>query len=154
MYLTHLFRSIGVLFAAAFFSAGACAQTAGDYGGDGKELELRKIMGELGKNMEAVTGAISREDWAAIAKIAPLIAEHPQPPASEKARILMFVGANAAKFKGYDQQTHKEARELEQAAVRNDGQGVIAAFSKLQNSCLACHQEFRKPFLEHFYRKR
>lgn len=37
------------------------------------------------------------------------------------------------------------------AATRGDGQAVIAAFAKVQQGCLACHQSFRKPFTEHFY---
>ena len=55
---------------------------------------------------------------------------------------------------GYDEKTHQAAQAVGQAATREDGQAVISAFAKLQNSCLACHQGFRKPFLEHFYDKR
>jgi cytochrome c556 len=28
---------------------------------------------------------------------------------------------------------------------------VIAAFQSVQTGCYGCHQEFRKPFVEHFY---
>jgi len=41
-----------------------------------------------------------------------------------------------------------------QAVVRSDGQAVISSFATLQNSCLACHQSFPKPFVEHFYEQR
>ena len=41
--------------------------------------------------------------------------------------------------------------QLLRAVRRSDGQAVIASFETLQNSCLACHQDFRKPFVEHFY---
>jgi cytochrome c556 len=66
-------------------------------------------------------------------------------------RILSFIGADTGKFKGHDEKTHLAARALEQAAARSDGQAVISSFATLQNSCLACHQSFRKPFVEHFY---
>jgi len=89
-----------------------------------------------------------------VAKIAPWIAEHPQPPLGEKMRVLAFIGTDASKFESHDEITHQAARALEQVAARNDGQGVIAVFANLQNGCLACHQSFRKPFVEHFYGQR
>jgi len=114
-------------------------------------MQLRRIMQDLGKNMQTVTDGISREDWGLVIETAPLIADHPQPPFTERVRVLGFIGSNAGKFRGYDKQTHQAARDLEQAATQEDGQMVIAAFARLQNSCLDCHQSFRKPFLEHFY---
>lgn len=116
-----------------------------------KPLALRSIMQDLGKNMQAITGGISREDWKQVAKIAPLIADHPQPPLVEKVRILSFVGSDAGQFKVYDEKTSHAAQSLRQAATRQDGPVVVSAFATLQNSCLACHQSFRKPFKEHFY---
>ncbi len=119
-----------------------------------KPLALRKIMQDLGTNMQRITDGISREDWEAVARIAPLIGEHPQPPLLEKMRILKFAGSDAGKFKGYDEKTHAAAQTLQQAARRGDGRAVISAFATLQNSCLACHESFRKPFVEHFYGER
>ncbi|MEN9396576.1 MAG: hypothetical protein RLZ81_1106 [Pseudomonadota bacterium] len=114
-------------------------------------LALRKIMRDLGLNMQAITDGISRGDWALVAKVAPLIADHPQPPLGEKMRILSFVGTNMTKFKAYDNQTHEQAQEVGEAAKGKDGAGVILAFQKLQTSCYNCHTEFRKPFVAHFY---
>lgn len=114
-------------------------------------LALRKIMQDLGKNMQAITDGISREDWEQVEEISPQVANHPQPPFGEKIRILSFVGTDVSRFKGYDGKTHDAARALEDAARNKDGQAVISAFSTLQSACLACHQNFRKPFLEHFY---
>lgn len=118
---------------------------------ESKPLELRRIMQELGKNMQTVTDGISREDWALVAKTAPRIADHSKPPFSEKLRILSFVGSEVGKYRDYDKQTYDVAQAIGQAARQQDGQMVIAAFARLQNSCLACHQSFRKPFVEHFY---
>jgi cytochrome c556 len=42
---------------------------------------------------------------------------------------------------------------LGQAAANKDAQAVIAAFQTLQTACHACHRDFRKPFVEHFYGK-
>lgn len=123
-------------------------------GNTSEPMAMRKVMRELGKGMQAVTDGISREDWQLVVETAPRIAEHPRPPLEERVRVLAFVGGNAERFKELDEQTHQAAKTLEQAAKRGDGQAVIASFAALQNSCLACHQNFRKPFVEHFYGQR
>jgi cytochrome c556 len=114
-------------------------------------LELQKVMKELGKNMQVITDGISREDWELVAKTAPMIAEHPQPPLTEKMRIMSFMGSEMSKFKAFDGETHKTANGLEHAAHEKDGQKVIAAFQQVQTTCLNCHQAFRGKFVEHFY---
>lgn len=116
-------------------------------------LALQKVMKDLGKNMQTITDGISREDWALVAKIASLVADHPQPPLGEKMRILSFVGTDAGKFKDYDGETNEQAQVVGKAAKAKDGPGVILAFQKLQTNCYNCHSEFRKPFVEHFYGK-
>jgi cytochrome c556 len=112
-------------------------------------LAMRGIMQDLGRHMQTL--AISREDWALVEKTAPLIAQHPQPPLMEKTRILRFVGTEMGKYKSHDHKTHAAAHELAQAAKNKDGMAVIAAFQSVQTGCYGCHQEFRKPFVEHFY---
>lgn len=148
-YKTSLARIAATVLGLAATSIGA--QAWADVNAAAEPMELRRIMRELGKDMQAVTDGISREDWERVAKTAPKIAEHRQPPFAEKVRILAFAGRNTGRFKGFDEQTHQAAMSMEQAAKRGDGQAVIASFATLQNSCLACHREFRKPFLEHFY---
>ncbi len=145
------------LFKACLATAVAGALLAGAYplaraadADKAKPLALRKIMQDLGKDMQAITDGIAREDWVLVAKTAPRIANHPQPPMGERMRILAFVGSNAGSFKQYDKQTHLAASALGEAAVRSDGKAVISKFATLQGTCLACHQQFRKPFQEHF----
>lgn len=116
-------------------------------------LELQRVMKELGKNMQTITDGISREDWELVVKTAPMVAEHPQPPLAEKMRIMAFMGSDMSRFKANDGETHEAAKELEQAAREKNGQKVIAAFQKVQSSCLSCHQSFRARFVEHFYGK-
>ncbi|MEI6333918.1 MAG: cytochrome c [Methylococcaceae bacterium] len=150
----HFSKKIFAITAVSLISVGISIPTLAENASGVKPLELRRIMQELGKDMQAITDSISHEDWQQVAKIAPLIAEHPQPPLGEKMRILAFIGTDASKFESHDEITHQTARALEQVAARNDGSGVISAFATLQNSCLACHQSFRKPFVEHFYGQR
>lgn len=143
--------------AAALMMAGAAPAAdsqAPTKAGGVKPLALRKIMQGLDADMQAIAGGIAREDWPMIAKLAPRIAEHAQPPAAEQQRVLSFVGKDAEKFEHYDEQTHHAAEAMHEAAVRANGKGVIAAYATIQNTCLACHQSFRKPIVAHFYGQR
>lgn len=117
-------------------------------------MSLRTVMEKLGHDMEAVTGAISKEDWALITELAPKIANHAEPPMSEKVQILTWLGSDAGKFRSFDMQVQAAATEMGEAAKQADGQRVIEAFSKTQQSCLACHQNFRQPFVKRFYGER
>lgn len=60
-------------------------------------------------------------------------------------------GADATKFRNFDAQTHEAALAMKLAAASSDGKAVIQSFAHVQESCLGCHQAFRKPFVEHFY---
>lgn len=143
--------TLAATFALAFTHGSAVAETGAPAA---EPLALQSIMKELGRNMQAVTDGISREDWMLVEKTAPLIADHPQPPLAEKMRIMSFMGSNMGKFKAYDGETHQAAVTLGQAAANRDAQAVIAAFQTLQTACHACHRDFRKPFVEHFYGER
>lgn len=116
-----------------------------------KPLALHGVMQQLGRNMQDITGAISKENWALIAQLAPKIAHHPEPPLMEKMRILTWLGTDAGKFRALDRQVHQAATALGDSAKEGDGHAVIAAFSRVQQGCLACHQSFRKSFRKHFY---
>ena len=147
----HLLAGIVIIIASSqVFAESATNSTSSSDG----PLALRKIMQDMGKNMQTIAYGISREDWQLVEKTAPQIADHPQPPLSEKIRVLAFVGTDISKFKGHDEKTHEAARVLERSAAREDGYAVIADFATLQNTCLMCHQCFRKSFQEHFYGKR
>lgn len=119
-----------------------------------KPMALRAVMQQLDEDMQAVTSAIAREDWIKVGELAPQIGSHQQPPLREKTRILAWLGTHAGEFRGFDRQTHKAAQTMAAAAAQNDGEAVIAAFAKVQQSCLACHTNYRKSFQQHFYNQR
>ena len=114
-------------------------------------LALQGIMNDMGRNMRMIVDGLSREDYAVAEKAAQAIADHPQPPIGEKMRILGFVGGNTPRFKALDGETHANAMAVVSATKSGKGEDAIAAFHRLQSSCLACHQAFRKPFVAHFY---
>src|SRR3546814_12941302 len=92
-------------------------------------MGLRTVMKELGRNMEAVTGAISREDWALVEELAPGLAHHAQPPAMEKMRILKWPGADAGKIRTLDARVERAANDLAAAAAGGSGHAVSRAFA-------------------------
>lgn len=118
-----------------------------------KTTSLHVIMEKLGHDMEAVTAAISKEDWDQVAELATKIANHEEPEKSEKVEILTWLGNDAGKFRGFDLEVTEAATAMSEAAKEGDGLRVIETFSKTQQSCFACHQMFRKPFVEHFYKE-
>src|SRR3546814_20113383 len=72
----------------------------------------------------------------------------------EKMRILKWLGADAGKFRTLDARVERAANDMAAAAAGGNGQEVIRAFSEVQQACLACHQPFPKPFVEHFRDRR
>lgn len=116
-----------------------------------KPMALRGIMDQLGLDMQEVAGAIAREDWEAVAALAPRMTDHEEPPATEKVRILAWLGTDALKFRGHDKQVGEDAVRMGQAAGEGDGEAVIDAFADVQRSCLACHQAYRQDFVKRFY---
>ena len=127
------------------------AMTWADDSTDTPPLALRKIMQDMDKNMHIMADAISQKDWPLVARIAPLIADHRQPPFIEKMRIMGFVGTHIGKYKAYDGSIYEHAQAVGKAAKSNDGHGAMLMFRKLQESCDNCHNEFQKSFVAHFY---
>lgn len=127
------------------------AQTSDAERNTREPLVLRSIMQNLSTDMQRITDGIATENWPRVAEIALNVANHSQPPMQERLRIIQFIGGDAGRFKGYDQQAHEAATTLSEAAQREDGTVVIEAFAQIQNNCLGCHQNFRQPIQSHFY---
>ena len=115
-------------------------------------MVLRQIMQELDNNMQLTNHAISREDWDVVAKTALLIAEHPEPPFSEKLRIMMFFGRDISRLKQLDGQTHQAAKNLATEAKTGNRQNIMRSINTLEQSCTNCHQQFKNAFVKHFYK--
>jgi cytochrome c556 len=148
--MTVIFMGFAALATAADDST---AQTIDEQRNSKEPLVLRSIMQTLSTDMQRITEGIATENWQQVAEVALNVADHPQPPMQERLRIIQFIGTDAGRFKSYDQQVHKAAKTLSEAAQREDGTAVIEAFSHIQNNCLGCHQNFRQPVQAHFYDK-
>lgn len=128
------------------------AETVDETKNDSEPMALRLIMQDLELNMQRIASAIVREDLATVAELAPLVADHDEPPMTEKMHILSFMGSDAGAFKSLDGVTHDTAMMLKEVAENDDGDAVIKIYADLLESCVACHQQFKQPFVDHFYR--
>lgn len=117
-----------------------------------EEMVLTKVMKEQGKSMQRIAGGIAHEDYGQVVKASLAVVDPPHPSSTlaEKFRLMSFLGANLARFKALDGETKERATDLANAARARNGEATIAAFQRLQTSCLACHTEFRKSFQDHF----
>lgn len=120
-------------------------------GASAQGMELRAVMQDMGRDLQVVVDAISREDWTKVADAAGRIVSHAQPSDGEKTRIITFFGPDMGHFKSFDSQTGEAARQIEQAAREGKPQEVIDSVARLQTSCLGCHQAFRERFVVRFY---
>lgn len=116
-----------------------------------QQMELRSVMQDMSRNLQAVVDAISREEWGRVAELSSKIELHQQPSDSEKTRIITFFGPEMGRFKAFDTQTSEAASRLQQFAKAGQPQQVIDSVAKLQTSCLGCHEAFRERFINRFY---
>lgn len=115
-------------------------------------MVLEKVMKEQAKNMQLIAGGIAREDYEQVVKASLAVIDPPHPSSTlgEKLKLMGFLGSNIGRFKDLDGNTKDRAATLARIARSQNGEATIAAFQRLQMSCLACHSEFRKPFQDYF----
>ena len=134
-----------MVLAAALFLGGCAAQPSGP------AMGLRGIMRDMGRDAAAIADGLMREDYALVERAALKVAEHPQPAPEERVRIITWLGPRAGRFRGYDQEVHGHGQALAAAARQRQPRAALEAFHKLQSACMACHLEFRQPYLTQFY---
>lgn len=117
-----------------------------------EEMVLGKVMKAQARNMQLIAGAIAHEDYEQVvnASLAVIDPPHPSSTLSEKLKLMSFLGTDIGRFKKLDSNTKERAASLAKTAGTHNGEATIAAFQRLQMSCLACHSEFRKPFQDYF----
>lgn len=127
------FRRVGGVIAVMLLSATAVAD----------DQSLREIMVDLDADLSHMTSAMMREDFETIAEAAEAIAEHPQPGARERERLLRQLGGDAADFRGHDEAVHGFALKAVEAAEDRDMAEVYRYHRQIVESCLACHADFK-----------
>ena len=114
-----------LVLATALFLGGCVAQPSGP------AMALRCIMRDMGREAAALADGLMREDYALVERAALKVAEHPQPPPEERARIITWLGARAVRFRGYDQEVHGHGQAVAAAARQRQPKAALEAFHKL-----------------------
>jgi len=108
-----------------------------------EERSLASIMQELGDQTAGLTRALMAEDWPAAAETATAISDHPRPGASERARVMGVLGADAPQFQAADHAVHETAAELAKAARSENREEAFTQYHRLIDACAGCHMQFR-----------
>jgi hypothetical protein len=108
------------------------------------EPTLRQIMQVLGDEMAAVAAGLWLANDSAIVVAARHIADHPQVTPIQRNAIQAALGAAFPRFGQYDHAVHEAATELADRALRGEPiPALLAGYHKIQQGCVACHEEFR-----------
>ncbi len=87
---------------------------------DASAADLKTIMRQLGRDMDALNAALWARDFAALATAATAIAEHPHVSPQEKARVQAALGADFPAFGAADRRVHDAATRTAGAAANED----------------------------------
>ena len=104
---------------------------------------LLQIMQQLGRDLNQISDGMLSEDYAAIAKAAQAIAEHPLPRVAERTKIIGGLGADAGRFRQGDQAVHDAALAVKDAAATADNAQILQSYMGLVQGCMDCHNTFR-----------
>ena len=109
----------------------------------GEEMDLKSIMVGLSEASNRINAGLWAGDFEAISAAASAIANHPLVSAEERNAIQQALGEDFADFGQGDHAVHEGGLALVEAAESQDMDAVLAAFTQLQQDCVACHTAFR-----------
>ena len=104
---------------------------------------LFDLMAGLERDMAALSAALWRADFDAIADHATAIANHPQVPPAERQTIAGVLGEDMAAFKTVDTRVHDLAVRIRTLAENEDLDAILTTEAELRQGCVTCHTEFR-----------
>ena len=93
--------------------------------------------------IERITGALSREDWEAVAEAAATIESSPQ-----MQQMCQHMGAGAEGFTPLALKFHERADGIGEAAREQDTAGVLRATSETLQACTSCHATYRQQVVD------
>jgi len=107
-------------------------------------LTLKGVMAMLGADIAHISHALWKDDFAAIARHAKAIADHPHVGPAELARLKKTLGKDIAGFVKHDKLVHDTAIRLHDVAKKAQIKETLEQLSALQSGCVNCHNAFRK----------
>lgn len=104
---------------------------------------LFDVMTGLEQDMAALSAALWRTDFDAIANQATAIANHPQVPPPERQTIAGALGQDMPAFKAVDTRVHDLAVRIRTLAEDENLDGILTTEAELRQGCVTCHTGFR-----------
>lgn len=133
-------RTKGMMGLAAVLAGSLLAGTAAAEG----PKDFKEAMQTLDQDFNTLTSAVMREDYEAMRAAAERVADHPRPPLEFRKRVMGILGPEAVGFKAVDEDVHKGAARLLQAAKREDLEGVMRQYHRVSQGCVDCHTGYRQ----------
>ncbi len=130
---------------------GPRAETHADIHAEPRKVELspglldllRAEMAEISKGMQGLVVALASADWPAImATSAKLHESYIMARQLTPEQAAELERALPARFKQLDAEFHARAAKLEAAAVARDAELALFHYSRLAESCAACHSAY------------
>ena len=109
----------------------------------GEANNLKEIMQGLRNDLVAITDGLLVDDFEKIAQGADAIAGHPQIPPGQVKLVAAELGSEMATFKQLDTLVHDLSLEISAAAGTHDRDGVVSAYQRMLEGCLACHSTYK-----------
>ena len=106
--------------------------------------ELKTIMQDLRNNLTEITDGLLLDDFEQIERGAIAIAEHPQIPPAQVARVAAELGPEMAAFKQLDTLVHDLSLEIKAAAEAQDRDAALSGYLRMMEGCLACHSGYKE----------
>lgn len=113
-----------------------------------KTMKLVPMMRLLLADMQKIDQGIFTEDYAIIADGAGSIANHPGMTPQDKKLIKKTLGKEMQKFVSLDMTVHHHADSIKAAAQQQNMSEVLRHYRIVQQGCVDCHANFRKPIID------
>ncbi len=124
-----------------FLLASLCVLPTSTYAEDPKSF--RDLMLYMGQQYSEVTQGILKQDYQQLATAANIIAFHPEPPLTQRMKIIAKLGSDFLDFKSWDDKVHLSAVALAQAAENKDINAVLEHNTTMLENCTSCHIKYR-----------
>jgi cytochrome c556 len=109
---------------------------------------MKEVMQRISNDMEKLVGHLMKDEFEEVARYADKIANHDEPPLSQRLRMIANLGTEFTKFKNHDDEVHINATAMKKAADNRNVQDVIDNYTKVLTNCNNCHKDYRKQIQE------
>ncbi|HFD32099.1 MAG TPA: hypothetical protein ENJ28_05230 [Gammaproteobacteria bacterium] len=104
---------------------------------------FRDLMKYMGEEYTKVAEGILKQDYKQLSEAANNIAFHPEPPLTQRMKIIAKLGTNFMDFKSWDDEVHLSAVALTKAAKDKNNAEILKHNAMMLKKCTSCHDKYR-----------